>query len=94
MTAILGVDFVWALVAIQILGIISAGVARLSEGSRRQTCCQRFFFALLLLVGLATVVAVTLGPACWLISSSTLSLMVLTVTCDFRRPDESGAWEV
>ena len=94
MTAFLGVDFVWALVAIQILGMISAGVARLSEGSRSQASCQGFFFALLFLVGIATVVAVTLGPGCWLISSSTLSLMVLTVTCDFGRSGQSSAWEV
>ena len=38
-------------VVIQALGLLSACTARLSEGSGRQTSCQRLFFVCLLLVG-------------------------------------------
>jgi hypothetical protein len=85
--------FVWAVAAIQVLGLLLAWMARLSEGSRRQTLCQRLFFAALVLVGLGTIVLLGMGPGYWLVSGTTLSLMVLTVTCDFSRSPRAGAWE-
>src|SRR5205807_2201261 len=75
---------VWILSIIQTLGLTSAWLARLSEGSRRQTWCQRFFFACLAMVGVATVVSMALSSAAWLICGTTLSLMVLAATWDFR----------
>lgn len=69
---------------IQLLGLTSAAVARLSEGSSRQRSGQRLFLACLGLVGAATVVSVFLGPGCWLSSGTTFSLMVLGATCDFN----------
>lgn len=75
---------VWSLFFIQIAGLSSAWLARLSEGSRNQASCQRLFFALLGLVGVATMATVALGPRYWLASGATLSAMVLGAIWDFR----------
>ena len=71
--------------AIQLLGLVSAGVTRVSEGSRCQTSSQQVFLGFLGTVGLATVASIALWPGCWLASGATLAVMVLTVTCDFGR---------
>jgi len=86
MTALNGFDCpaaFWILIGIQTLGLMSAWAARVSEGSSGQTASHLLFFACLALVGTATVVALAIGPGCWLTSATTLSLMVLMVTCDF-----------
>ena len=75
----------WLFGVVELLGLVSAWAARLSEGSQRQTLCQHLFFACMALVGTATLVSFGLGPACWLASAVTLAVMVLTVTCDFSR---------
>jgi hypothetical protein len=77
------VVLVCSLAGIQIVGLASAAVARLSEGSSRQKSGQRLFLACLGLVGAATIVSVFMGPGCWLSSGTTFSLMVLGATCDF-----------
>jgi len=71
---------------------LSAWLARLSEGSARQAACQRFFLACLLLVGLGTIASLALVPTYWVASGTTLSLMVLAATCDFRRCPQSMAY--
>jgi hypothetical protein len=73
----------WGLVAIQIAGLISAWLARLSEGSRGQGHFQIAFFACMVLVGLGTIVSLSLPPGRWLFSGATLSLMVLAAVWDF-----------
>jgi hypothetical protein len=73
----------WLFGALQVLGLTSAWAARLSERSRRQASCQRLFFGCLALIGGATIISLILGPVCWLTCGITLSLMVLTATCDF-----------
>lgn len=84
---------IWCLLGtIEVLGLTSAWVARLSEGSRRQTSCQRVFLGFLALVGGATIISVALGLGCWLASGTTLLLMVLTVTCDCSRSRQAAAW--
>ena len=86
MTAFNGFDCpaaLWILIGIQTLGLMSAWVARVSEGSPSQTASHLVFFACLALVGAGTVVALAIGPGCWLTSATTLSLMILMVTCDF-----------
>ena len=82
----------WLLIAMQFLGVLSAFAARLSEGTPRQAFSQGMFFAMLPLMGAATLVALAVGPGCWLGCSTTLAVMVLTVTCDFRRGRESATW--
>ena len=82
----------WFLVAVQFLGFLSACAARLSEGSSRQTTVQNVFLGVLALMGAATVAAFFVGPGWWLACSTTLAVMILTVTCDFRSGRESATW--
>ena len=77
------VNFV--MLGVQVLGLGSAWLTRRSEGSPLQSAIQAFFFVALLLVGIATIVAIGLGPACWLASGTTLSLMVVGAVCEFDR---------
>ncbi len=74
----------WIVVVIHVVGLFSAWFARLSEGSHRQTQCQWLFLACLALVGVATLVASSLGAGIWLLSGATLSLMVLAAVYDSR----------
>ncbi len=82
----------WLLGAAQSLGLASAWIARVSEGSRYQSVGQSLFLACLTLVAAACIGSFTLGPGHWLACGATLSLMVLTVTCDFRRCGQTAAW--
>jgi hypothetical protein len=75
--------------AVQVLGLASAWLTRLSERSRRQAPCQCLFLACLALVAGSTIVALGLGSGCWLVCGTTFSLMVLAVTCDFSRSREA-----
>ena len=72
----------WILTLVEVLGLASAWFARLSEGSPRQALCQRLFFGCLVLVGVAMIPALKLGPGFWFSSGTTLSLMILAVTYD------------
>ena len=82
----------WLFVAVQFFGILSACAARLSEGSPRQAISQGMFLGMLPLMGVVTLVAFAVGPGCWLACSTTLAVMVLVVTCDFRNSRESAMW--
>ncbi len=82
----------WILVVAQIVGVLTAFVARFSEGSPRQAISQNVFFAVLLLMGAAALLAMAVGPGCWLGCATTLAVMILTVTCDFRRGRQSATW--
>ncbi|MEX0676135.1 MAG: hypothetical protein WD063_03620 [Pirellulales bacterium] len=73
----------WFLGLIQIAGLLSAWLARLSEGSSRQVWCQRLFVGCLALVGLSTMVVVALGARYWVASGATLSAMILAAVWDF-----------
>jgi len=81
----------WILGAVQLLGITSAWVARLSEGSAMQANCQRFFFLGLVLMGLATMATAACRPGMLLPSAATLAISLLIVICDFRHAERS-AW--
>jgi hypothetical protein len=77
-------SFVWALGIMQVVGLASAWLARLYEGSRGQAHCHRLFFGCLALTGLATMLAAELGPRYLLFSCITLSVMVLVAVWDFE----------
>lgn len=83
----------WTVATVQVLGLLSTAVARLSEGSCSQTACHCLFYASLLLVGLMTLVALTLGLGCWLLSGVVFSLMVLAATWDPRPLEHSRVLE-
>jgi hypothetical protein len=82
----------WVLIAAQMLGILSAWLARLCEGSCCQAASQYLFFCILPLMGVATAIALAVGSCCWVACAATLALMVLTVTCDLRGRRESATW--
>ncbi len=82
----------WLFIGAQVIGVSSAWLARISEGSPRQHVSQWLFFGILSLMGVITMLALALGPGCWIASSTTFAVMVLTVTCDFRHGHESNTW--
>jgi hypothetical protein len=73
----------WLLSTLLVLGLGSACLTRLGEGSPRQPVYQRVFCGFLVLVAAATIVMLGLGPAGWLPSGGTLALMVLMAISDF-----------
>ncbi|HJS09104.1 MAG TPA: hypothetical protein VJ809_15650 [Pirellulales bacterium] len=75
----------WCFGAVQALGLSSAWLARVSEGSLLQPWFQRLFLLSLLASGVATIVAPGFGGVYWLISSATLGTMVVMAVCDFRQ---------
>jgi hypothetical protein len=83
----------WILALIEVVGLASAWMARLSLGSRRQGPFQALFIVCLILSGATTVAALPLGPGCWLTASATFAIMVLTATCDFSRSSRPRALE-
>lgn len=80
----------WILGGVQLLGMTSALVARLSAGSVYEALFQRFFFLGFFLMGLATMINVATRPGMWLMSAVTLSLSLLVVVCDFRQSERSA----
>ncbi|HXT58712.1 MAG TPA: hypothetical protein VN699_08750 [Pirellulales bacterium] len=83
MLALEPTSLIYVLAVIQVLGLASACLARMGEGSIRQTSCQRLFFGCLAMVGAATMTAMLLGPGACLASGATMAVMVLTATWDF-----------
>jgi hypothetical protein len=77
------VTMVYGLAVIQVIGLASACLARMGEGSIRQTSCQRLFLGCLALVGVSTMLAMHVGPGACIVSGATLAAMVLTATWDF-----------
>jgi len=83
----------WLLVMAQLLGLLSAWITRISEGSSRQAVAQRLFLLSLALVGTGALLSIGLGPCYWLSSGVVLSLMVLATTCDFKPSRQAAAWQ-
>lgn len=82
----------WLFAAIQILGILSACMARWSEGSEKQAACHRIFYGIMPLMGSASLLSLAFGPGYWLCCSATLACMVLVATCDFRAHRDTVTW--
>ncbi len=74
----------WFLAGVQVIGLLSAWLARLSEGSCNQVWCQRLFVACLAIMGMTTMAFVAVGTRQWLASGTTMSVMVLAAVWDFR----------
>lgn len=79
------VGITWLLITIQVFGLASTWAVRRTEGSPLQTSFQRLFFAALLMVGAATVMALWVGTGMWLACGSTFSIMVVLTTCEFSQ---------
>jgi undecaprenyl pyrophosphate phosphatase UppP len=74
----------WFLAVLMVGGLLCGWLARVSEGSRWQTCFQRVFFSSLAVVGMITVAALWVGPGYCLSAGTTMAVMSLVATWDFR----------
>lgn len=72
-------------VLVQLLGIASMFVARLSEESGSQKWTQPLFFACLASLGAVTIGAIACHAACWLSCGTTLAIMTVGATLDLKR---------
>jgi hypothetical protein len=80
---------IWLFAFVQLAGWACGFAARLSAGWRYQTLCHAAFAMTLVVVGISTGLALTLGAKCWLLSAFTLAGMILLAIWDFdhrRRP--------
>ncbi|HEY1603509.1 MAG TPA: hypothetical protein VGG64_28155 [Pirellulales bacterium] len=73
----------WWLAAIQILGLASAWLARVHQGSHRQPASQWVFLLLMALVGATTLAAALTSPSGSVVCGTTLAVMVLAAVWDF-----------
>jgi hypothetical protein len=73
----------WVIGIVQCAGLISAWLARASEGSRRQGRCQWFFLGCLAALGLVTLASLQLNAGGWYLSGISVCLMALGATCEF-----------
>jgi len=72
--------------AIQIVGLMTAWLARVSQKSQRhQKACQALFLLALAVVAGTAIAATRFPSAVWLLSGVTLPIMIVGTTCDFRR---------
>jgi hypothetical protein len=78
----------WTAIVVQMLGLLSALLSRLGEGSPGEGRCQFFFLFCLALVGATTIASMSLGPGAWLSCGATLSIMVLIALYDCGRAKE------
>jgi hypothetical protein len=83
-----GLDFsqLCVISSVQFCGILCAALSRITEGLRWQALFQRMFFGLLVVVAFTAVLNVWNSPQHWMMSATTLAVMVVTATCDFSRP--------
>ncbi|MEK6238462.1 MAG: hypothetical protein N2C14_27405 [Planctomycetales bacterium] len=83
-----------ALLIVQAIGLLSAVLARISEGHCCQTACQRLFFVFLSLVGAGAVIGFSAAPECSLMCGGSLACMVVGAVCDFRKCSREPAFSV
>jgi len=72
-----------ALGAVQVLGVVAAGVARLTEGTRHEIGGQWVCLAALAVMGGVCGVAIQFGPDAAAASAGALALMTLITVADF-----------
>lgn len=72
-----------ALGALQVLGVVVAGVARLVEGTRHERLGHAMCIAGLAVIGATCGAAVRLGPDAAASCAVTLAIMTLIAICDF-----------
>lgn len=72
-----------ALGAVQVLGVMTAGFARVVEGTRHERLGHWLCLVGLAVIGTACGVAVRLGPDAAASCAVTLAVMTLVAVCDF-----------
>jgi hypothetical protein len=76
-----------AFAVIQVFGLFSALMARSAVVHLRRSPCHWAFFLALFLVSGVTLATVLLGTQAWIISGSTLTLMVVMAVWDGGEPE-------
>ncbi len=71
-------------VLVQIAGIASMVIARISDCSANKCRYQSFFFVTLLLVGIFSALMIGAGSNCSVFCAATLPVMVVGATLDMR----------
>ncbi len=71
--------------AVQVLGVVAAGLARLTEGTRHETGGQWLCLIALGVMGSVCGVAIQYGPDAAAACAGTLALMTLITVADFSR---------
>jgi hypothetical protein len=71
------------LATLQVVGLASACLARMSEGSRVQAQCHAAFMVCMCLLGVATAASLAVGPGWCMSCGLTLSIMAVGAVCDF-----------
>ncbi|HET6882621.1 MAG TPA: hypothetical protein VFI31_20810 [Pirellulales bacterium] len=74
--------FLWCLATVQFLALTSACLARLAEGSLRETRYQWLCLGCLALAGMATLASLVVGPTTCVFSGAALAVTILTATWD------------
>ena len=69
--------------AVQLLGVVAAAIARLTEGTRHETCGQFVCLAALAVVGTCCGIAIPFGPHAAAGSATALAVMTLITVADF-----------
>jgi len=72
----------WIFAGVQVAGLLSAWLIRLSQGSAGETPCQWLFFICMAMVAAATLVALAAQSRGWILCGSTLTAMVLGAIWD------------
>ena len=81
----------WILIAAQFSWHFQCLACQAERGLPCQAVSQYSVFGILPLMGVATLVALAVGPGCWM-AFRHAGVMVLTVTCDFRGSREAATW--
>jgi hypothetical protein len=71
--------------AVHLLGVAAAALARLTEGTRHETCGQCLCLAALAVVGTCCGIAIQFGPHAAAGSAASLAAMTLITVADFSR---------
>ena len=79
----------WVVIVAQLVGLMSVGIARLTERSSSVLPAQAFFLLALLAVGATTLVTLSSGSGTWLFTGATLPIMVVGATLDLGTGSEA-----
>ena len=82
----------WAVVSVQILGLLSACLTRFSEGCPCQKFYRGLFVLCLTLVAGSAAVSMRFEPECWLTSGTILAVMLVAATFPLGRSSKAVAW--
>lgn len=68
--------------SVQMLGLMSVALARLTQGSRAERLTQRLFYFFLVSVAATTMLAAGLGSGWWPMCGMTFGVMIVGATLD------------